>query len=307
MSVNEQRLLDSWTSERDADAFKAIANRYAGLVYTDVRRILGNDTDAEDVAQECFLALAGAGRNPGGFLGAMAAPCGDEQVADADSRRAEPPKSREVWQPADMDPVAAATHRDLCAVVDEAIARLPDDLRVPLVAHFIEDKTHEVIAADLGVSRQTVTYRIGKGIERIRKRLQVKRGRVFDGEPGGTAKTDFSSAGIAADRTQQTGVGGSHRAGGRRDGVYRRQGCGGWPFAVVCVGGWRRFILFTPTIGPRPIPAWHDIAQTATSTPVQAKRTLSPAQPEAAPQEPGKFADSPNGVFRQRYAVFSGQ
>ena len=52
--------------------------------------------------------------------------------------------------------------------IDECIARLPDDLREVIVLHFLERKTQETVAAELGVSRQTVTYRIAKGIERLR-------------------------------------------------------------------------------------------------------------------------------------------
>jgi len=59
--------------------------------------------------------------------------------------------------------------------VDEAITELPERFRQVVVAHFLEGRSHAAIARSLGVSRQTVTYRVGKGVERIRDTLK-KRG-----------------------------------------------------------------------------------------------------------------------------------
>ena len=51
-------LLERWRKTHDAEAFAQLAAPYAGLVYAACRRVLGNDTEAEDVTQECFLSLA---------------------------------------------------------------------------------------------------------------------------------------------------------------------------------------------------------------------------------------------------------
>jgi len=51
-------LLQRYAQRRDAEAFKELTARYAGLVYGTCLRVLGNPADAEDVAQECFLELA---------------------------------------------------------------------------------------------------------------------------------------------------------------------------------------------------------------------------------------------------------
>lgn len=60
---------------------------------------------------------------------------------------------------------------DLYEYIDQAIAELPEELRAPVVAHFLEGESHAVVAENLGVSRQTVTYRIGKAIDAIRRSL----------------------------------------------------------------------------------------------------------------------------------------
>ena len=60
MKPADSALLQAWIDHRDAQAFAQIVRRYAGLVYGSANRILASSTDAEDVSQECFLALAGA-------------------------------------------------------------------------------------------------------------------------------------------------------------------------------------------------------------------------------------------------------
>lgn len=173
MSGSDQQLLELWVHQRDAEAFRTIANRYAGLVYATCHRILGDSTEAQDAAQECFEALAMSGGRPGGYLAPwlhrVATTKSLHRIRSDRNRR----RREEAFAPAQHDPVADVVRRDLYSAVDEAIVALPEELRVSIVAHFLEDKTHESIAAELGVSRQTVTYRIGKGIDQIRKQLPV--------------------------------------------------------------------------------------------------------------------------------------
>ncbi len=52
------QLLERWWTRRDAEAFNAVVTRYSGLVYAACLRILANPSEAEDVAQECFVRLA---------------------------------------------------------------------------------------------------------------------------------------------------------------------------------------------------------------------------------------------------------
>src|SRR5690606_1702443 len=64
---------------------------------------------------------------------------------------------------------------DIYPMVDEAIAALPDDLRVALIAAYLEGQPHRAIAKSLGVPRRTVTYRIAKAVDSLRAAL-VRRG-----------------------------------------------------------------------------------------------------------------------------------
>jgi len=51
----EALLVQQYPRTRNAEAFASLVGRYARLVYGTCLRVLGNEHDAEDVAQECFL------------------------------------------------------------------------------------------------------------------------------------------------------------------------------------------------------------------------------------------------------------
>ncbi|MFA6241410.1 MAG: sigma-70 family RNA polymerase sigma factor [Candidatus Hydrogenedentales bacterium] len=174
MSTNDLALLSRWTRDRDPEAFAEVARRHAGMVYGACRRILGNAADAEDAAQECFLVLAQAAAPPKSNLGAWLHRVAVNKARDrarSDSQR----RDRE-HRFASAHPTATESEwHDVEALVDEAIAALPDEHREVIVAHFMAGRSHTEIAEQLGVLRQTVSYRINKGVESIRATLK-KRG-----------------------------------------------------------------------------------------------------------------------------------
>lgn len=62
MAGSDHTLMVRWISQRDAEAFRALAERYGGMVYATGLRVLGDPQASEDLAQECFEALAMARR-----------------------------------------------------------------------------------------------------------------------------------------------------------------------------------------------------------------------------------------------------
>src|SRR6188474_374355 len=56
--VDDAALLRTYAARGDAAAFAELVRRYADLVYATARRVTGSSAAAEDVAQDCFLALA---------------------------------------------------------------------------------------------------------------------------------------------------------------------------------------------------------------------------------------------------------
>ncbi len=163
-------LLERSRTRRDAGAFSEVVMRHAGMVFATCDRILGDRSAAEEVSQECFLALArGNGEGPaslGGWLHTVAARLALKRVHSDAKRRAR----EEVFVERQEEPQRPEWD-DIKRYVDEAIEELPKSVQSVVVAHFLEQRTHREIAKELGVTRQTVTYRIRKGVAEIRHRL----------------------------------------------------------------------------------------------------------------------------------------
>ncbi|HIJ73315.1 MAG TPA: sigma-70 family RNA polymerase sigma factor [Candidatus Hydrogenedentes bacterium] len=171
MAPSDAALLEKWAATRDADAFAEIVSRHSAMVYGTCKRILGNPADAEDAAQECFIDLAQSRapvkRSLPGWLHTVATRRALNKLK-AETRR----KRREARFAAKAGRVSEPTWGDLRAYVDEAIDKLPQKLREPVVRRFLEGQTHEAIAHDLAIPRSTVQYRLEKGLEELRKSLK---------------------------------------------------------------------------------------------------------------------------------------
>ena len=170
MSPADQVLFDQWITRRDASAFTRLAEKYAAMVYAVGRRITGNAHDAEDVAQAAFEALASQRRAPRVHLGAWLHRVATYRALNhlkAENRRAE----REARYDRDRPKHTEIGWDDIYELVDEAIAALPDKQRDVVVAHYLEGKTHDAIARELGISRPAVTQRVQAGVAGIRATL----------------------------------------------------------------------------------------------------------------------------------------
>lgn len=185
-------LLRRWQQQQDAHAFKALTQRYGGLVFGICHRVLKNPADAEEITQECFLKLA---QNPsiqeralGPWLHSVAVHASLNRIR-AGQRRRDREAAYEAVRPRSVEYVAG----DLLEHVDEAIGQLPDDLRHCIVGSFLESKPQGDVAAELGVSTRTVRRKTDEAIGRIRELL---RQRGITASAGGLAAT---LAGLKAD------------------------------------------------------------------------------------------------------------
>ncbi|GMV92132.1 MAG: hypothetical protein AMXMBFR82_19100 [Candidatus Hydrogenedentota bacterium] len=171
MTASDQALLERWYVHRDAEAFKTIAQRHAGMVYATCRRVLRNASDAEEVAQECFEVLCSTHRRPNKNLASWLHTVATNRAINrirSDKRRAEKISAYTL----ESRPNAEIEWNDLYDLVDEAIAELPPDLSEPIVRHFFEDESHDDIAQSLGLTRSAVTHRIHRAVDRLRNALQ---------------------------------------------------------------------------------------------------------------------------------------
>lgn len=165
-AANDLALLQRYAREGDADAFAALCKRYAGLVFAAARRVTGSAHDAEDIAQACFLELARrAGEvktSVAGWLHALAVNRARNRVRDESTRAARERES--LRENTSEEP----TWNELSPIIDEAISELPEDLRLPLVLHYLFDRTQEQIAEELNLSQPTVSRKIRSAVEKLR-------------------------------------------------------------------------------------------------------------------------------------------
>ena len=169
--TTDRALLRLYAKGRDPEAFAELIKRHAGLVYGTCKRVLGNDDDAQDVSQECFLELArkaGSVRSSlPAYLHHMARNRSIDAIRKASARR-------RTEQEAAMltDNSSERTWADIAPLVDEALARLPDRLRVPIILHYLEGRTQGQIAQELGLSQSTVSRNLDKGVSSLREALR---------------------------------------------------------------------------------------------------------------------------------------
>ena len=177
MSASDIALLERWVEHKDAEAFRELVERYSSMVYTTCLRILKDSMEAQDISQECFLELITLGekcrkiRSAGGLLHSLATRRSIDRIRK-NSRRLKREQQVAEVAPDEMDAIIID---DVQVYVDEAINDLPEKLREPIIGHFLEGHSHQAVAKKLGIPRTTVTSRITKGIDEVRKKLK-KRG-----------------------------------------------------------------------------------------------------------------------------------
>lgn len=174
MSNTDSALQQRWIGQRDADAFAELVNRHGGMVYGACRRVLRDDHEAQDAAQESFTELMRARSavttSLAGWLYTVAVRRSLDRIRQSRRRRL-----REESYAARAGAAIEADPDDLLAVVDEAIAAQPELYRIPIVLRFLEGRTHTDIGAQLGIAESTVRHRIERGVEEVRETLR-KRG-----------------------------------------------------------------------------------------------------------------------------------
>jgi RNA polymerase sigma factor (sigma-70 family) len=174
-ALTDAQLLDRFVRQRDEVAFEALFWRHGPMVLAVCRRLLPA-ADAEDAFQATFLILvrkaATIGRRDavGAWLCRVAYRVALRARAAARPVVELPPEG----PPAEPDEEAVAW-RDLRPLLDEAIDSLPAKYRAPVVLCYLEGKTNEEAARELGCPKGTVAVRLMRARERLRRRLSRRR------------------------------------------------------------------------------------------------------------------------------------
>jgi RNA polymerase sigma-70 factor (ECF subfamily) len=170
----------------DRAAFTTLVHRHERRVYNLAYRMLGREEDARDASQEAFLTAL---RKLSSFRGEAAFTTWMHRVTvnacyDILRRRKREPRLEE-WPDEGAPPPGpvASDHADSAAEavdIQRALARVPEEFRVVLVLHDVQDLAYEEIGGILGIPVGTVKSRLHRG--------RVALGRLLAGERSGAPR-----------------------------------------------------------------------------------------------------------------------
>jgi RNA polymerase sigma-70 factor (ECF subfamily) len=173
----------------DAQQFEAFMQKYQNMVFSTAMRLLVNQTEAEDIAQETFLRAyehfdeLRDSPTAGGWLKTVARNLSLNHLSryrarwtffsdffhstgEDDPQEMEFPAAENIAQELDQT--------DRHQLVEQALQKLPPAQRVPLVLYHLEGMKYEEIAARLKISLGKVKTDIFRARQALRKKLEPK-------------------------------------------------------------------------------------------------------------------------------------
>src|SRR5262245_49196745 len=178
----DRELLESFRTRRDETAFAVLLQRHGPLVWRVCRRALEHEQDAEDAFQAAFIVLAKKAasiRNTetvSGWLHGVA--CRIAMNAKRSRLRrqhhpmhAKPEGSTRLLTQPGSPTVDEAALREMQALLDEEVARLPRKYREPFILCCLEGRSRSETAAELGWKLGTVSSPIAQARRLLQERL----------------------------------------------------------------------------------------------------------------------------------------
>jgi RNA polymerase sigma factor (sigma-70 family) len=176
-TLSDHTLLDRFVARRDEAAFATLVRRHAALVAGVCHRCLQTAADAEDAFQATFLTLA---RKAASLSKTASVSCWLHGVAlriagnlRRESRRRQA-RERQAFRPVATVDADALSWGEVKAALDEELARLPEKYRAPLVLCYLEGKSRDEAATQLGWPAGTLHGRLERGRRRLRIRLEAR-------------------------------------------------------------------------------------------------------------------------------------
>jgi RNA polymerase sigma factor (sigma-70 family) len=193
----DAQLIQKFVAQRNEDAFAVLLQRHGPMVFAVCRQVLGNAHDAEDAFQATFLVLARQARSIrkpealAAWLHRVAVNLARTAKANTAQRQTH---ERQTVLMSPANPADEVELADAQSLIQEEVDRLPEKYRVPIVCCYLEGKTHEEVARQLGWPVGTVKGRLSRARQLLRTRLS-RRGLVLSGGAVAAALTQSAAMG----------------------------------------------------------------------------------------------------------------
>jgi RNA polymerase sigma factor (sigma-70 family) len=167
-------LLQRFIAQGDEAAFAVLIRRYGRTVFSVCRYILPCDADAEDAFQATFLVLARKaesirkGEPVGSWLYGVAYKTALKARANAANRRSHEARAP---VPSASSPTDDLSWREIQAVLHEELSRLPGEYRAAIVLCFLESRTLDDAATQLGCGKGALRGRLERARHLLQSRL----------------------------------------------------------------------------------------------------------------------------------------
>ncbi len=171
----DDRALVAAAQQGDRASLDQLLSRHYDRIFAVCRRVTGHDADAADAAQEALIAIV---RSLNRFDGRSSFATWTYRIATNSAldelrrRRRRPELATRtdidgsvtgLGEPVDPDSGLRLDSIADRSVIDEALAKLPEDFRVPVILRDVADLDYAEIAAVLNIPAGTVKSRIARG------------------------------------------------------------------------------------------------------------------------------------------------
>jgi RNA polymerase sigma factor (sigma-70 family) len=186
---SDTELLERFVAGREEEAFATLLRRHGPLVWSVCWQVLHHRQDAEDAFQATLLLLA---RQAGSIRRSEAVASWLYRVAYRVARKAgqnlanRRRKESQVAQRSVSPPEAEAGWRELQAILNEELGRLPEKYRAPFILCCLEGQSGPEAASRLGWKVGTVTGRLSEARKLLQHRL-ARRGVLLSAVPAAAA------------------------------------------------------------------------------------------------------------------------
>jgi RNA polymerase sigma factor (sigma-70 family) len=194
--LSDARLLERVTAEQDKQAFDALIERHAPLVWSVCRSILSDGHDVEDAFQASFLILVRKARSlrVGDSLCGWLYRVSYRVAQEARARRARlQARERSAVDEAMVAANVERTDHELLAILSRELDRLQEKYRLPIVLCRLEGMTHQEAALQLGWPPGTVGTRLARGLSLLSARMRRRIGGKAGDQHGWLGALDASS------------------------------------------------------------------------------------------------------------------